>query len=415
MAKRLAALVEPAILKWARESAGYSIEEIARRFNKEPEIIQAWEEERAEDRPYMGVVRDLAQLYKRPISDFFLPAPPQERPMPHDFRRSPGEVAGRYSPALRKQLRFARERQDLASALFGELDERLPHFEQRANRAQGAEAVGAHIRRLLNMSIQEQRAWRDPRVAFRAWRSRIEHHWILVFQFEDVSVDEAWGFSIVEPELPVIGVNVALAPNGRTFTMIHELVHVLLGIGGICDIDDYTPRAEQDLQIEVFCNHAAAAALMPRDAFLANPIVASRQDVATNWTDAEIAEIATEFSVSREAVVRRLLTFDRTTLTFYQQKRAAYRAQREAQKRRERDAAEGQRFGRNMARRAVSNLGSNYVKLILNSYNEERITLSDAAGYLDVRAPKVRRSRKWSWGASAWQAKLPHTLLTPAH
>ena len=74
----------------------------------------------------MGQLRDLANLYKRPLSDFFLPEPPQESPIPHDFRRAPGSIAGLYTPDLRKQLRFARERQDLARALSEEFPEIRP-------------------------------------------------------------------------------------------------------------------------------------------------------------------------------------------------------------------------------------------------------------------------------------------------
>ena len=45
---------------------------------------------------------------------------------------------------------------------------------------------------------------------------------------------------------------------------------------------------------------------------------------------------------------------------------------------------------RNMPQEAVSNLGRRYVGLILQNYEEERITLMDASDYLGVRAEKVR-------------------------
>ncbi len=45
---------------------------------------------------------------------------------------------------------------------------------------------------------------------------------------------------------------------------------------------------------------------------------------------------------------------------------------------------------RNMPQEAISNLGRRYVHLILQNYQEERITLMDASDYLGVRAEKVR-------------------------
>jgi Zn-dependent peptidase ImmA (M78 family) len=70
------------------------------------------------------------------------------------------------------------------------------------------------------------------------------------------------------------------------------------------------------------CNSVAAAALMPRDVLSAQPRVTALGPRSTKWTDAEISELARDFNVSREALLRRLLTFDRTTEEFYRQKRA---------------------------------------------------------------------------------------------
>src|SRR5216684_7171128 len=93
------ALVEPAILAWARASAGFSVEEAARSLQTKPEKVMAWEEGR--ESPSMSQLRRMAASYRRLLSDFYLPEPPQEDPIPHDFRRLPGEVAFRYSRALR--------------------------------------------------------------------------------------------------------------------------------------------------------------------------------------------------------------------------------------------------------------------------------------------------------------------------
>ena len=390
MARHIPALVEGSVLTWARETAGYSVQEVAEHLRKDPEAIEAWESDAA--RPLMGQLRKLADKYKRSISDFYLPVPPDKRPLPHDFRRSPGEVAGHYSPALRRQLRFARERQDTTKYLKEDMGDPLLAFRHRAATKQSPEDVGKRIRDILGITLEQQLRWRGSYAAQRAWRSKIEAQGVLVFQFENVEVNEAWGFSIVEPVYPVIGVNKKLAPNGRTFTILHEFVHLLLGKGGICDIDDYTPRRPADLAIEVFCNHAAAAALMPEREFRANAIVSSHGHAATDWSDHEIKEIASGFCVSREATVRRLLTFELTTPEFYKERRAAYHAQFVAQKAQERERNKDRPFGgQSGAQRAVSDFGGNFVRAVLGSLGEQRITLADAAHYLQVRAPAVQK------------------------
>ena len=198
---------------------------------------------------------------------------------------------------------------------------------------------------------------------------------------------------------PVIGINKKLAPNGRTFTMLHEFTHLLLGRSGICDIDDYSQRTQADMEVEVFCNHAAAAALMPEAEFRANIIVCTRSGPAVNWSDQEINSIASSFGVSREAAVRRLLTFNLTTVDFYRERRAEYHTQRSVHKARERQKNKGTEFiGQSGSQRAINDFGRTYVRTVLDSLGEQRITLADAARYLQIRAPAVRKVQELASG-----------------
>jgi Zn-dependent peptidase ImmA (M78 family) len=290
---------------------------------------------------------------------------------------------------LRRQLRLAGERRALALALYSEIGEDPPPVGRQASETADAEAVGGQMRALLGVEFEEQRRWGEGRPAYNAWRRRIEAMGVLVFQFETVGTEEAWGFSIVEEHLPVIGINRKLAPNGRAFTMLHELVHVLLGEGSICDIDDLTPRGAREIKIEAFCNRVAASALMPKKLFRAHDVIAAHVGEQA-WDDTEIKAIARTFGVSREAVVRRLETFGLTTMGFYLAKREQYRKEREAQRKKDLAASKDKQIKRNMPREAISNLGRRYVHLILRNYQDERITLMDASEYLGVRAEKVR-------------------------
>ncbi len=126
MARSSETVVDPAILVWARSTAGLSIEEAAARIPTKAERVLDWEH--GEGGPSMAQLRKMAGIYKRLLSDFFLSAVPQEEALPHDFRRMPGEVAGRYSRALRVQLRLAGERRQLALGLSADLDTELPQL-----------------------------------------------------------------------------------------------------------------------------------------------------------------------------------------------------------------------------------------------------------------------------------------------
>jgi transcriptional regulator with XRE-family HTH domain len=210
LSRKNEALVEPAVLRWARETAGLAPEEAARSLKVKDKRIRAWES--GEERPSMPQLRKMAVLYKRLLSDFYLPSPPPESSLPHDFRRLPSEGVFFYSRPLRYQLRQAQQRRALALDLADELEwelSSLPLFKL----TDDTEKLGGRIRDLLHVSTTEQRTWREPRKSYNAWRSRIEAAGVLVFQVTGIAPHEMLGFSLTEQPLPVVGLNRKLAPT----------------------------------------------------------------------------------------------------------------------------------------------------------------------------------------------------------
>ena len=388
MAAGTKAYVEPSVLEWLRRSAGYAVEDIAMRLKKEPDAILSVED--GTSHLTIGQVRKLADLYKRSISDFFLPAPQQEAPLPHDFRRLPGEVAGSYSPKLIRELRRAQDRREVTLELMKELQDEQIVFDATAQLGDDPEAVGAQIRRILSVESQDQKAWGEGAPAYKAWRARISKAGVLVFQFDTVPQEEVLGFSLTDRPLPVIGVSVKQTENRRTFTLLLELVHVLLGKSSVCDIDDIQPRQPKDMAVEVFCNAAAASALMPKAELLKHDLVQSLQGGLDDWSDETIMALARDFGTSRIAIVRRLSTLNKASDIFYARKQAQYDGEYRALKARQKERNAGKEMRRSWAARAVRNLDHAYVSSVLRGYHAQRMTLHDAAQFLDVRPEKVR-------------------------
>jgi hypothetical protein len=158
----------------------------------------------------------MAVVYKRLLSDFYLPSPPEEAPLPHDFRRLPGEVAHRYSRALRHQLRQSRDRRTLAIDLAAELDIAVPTLPL-VDLDREPERAGSSVCDLLGVTLDAQLAWREPRRSYNAWRAAIESAGVLVFQAAGIPLEEILGFSLSERPLPVIGLNRKLSPNGQAW------------------------------------------------------------------------------------------------------------------------------------------------------------------------------------------------------
>lgn len=405
MAARVKSTINPALLTWARETAGFTPAEAAKRLKVDEGRLVAWEDPGDEDAPSIPQLRKIAALFKRPLAVFYLENAPPRFEVMRDLRRLPSVGARNYTPALQLEIRAANERRELALELADDLEQQIPKFTLSATVQEDSEVVGARIRTALGISRDLQLHWRDNdgRAAFNGWRGLIENLGALVFQTTRFSSDEASGFAIAADLLPVIAVNRNDALTRRTFSLVHELAHLMIRISGVSELETDVDRPPEDQLIEVFCNSVAAAALIPRDVLLAEPRVVARGAHSANWSDAEINDLARNFNVSREAVLRRLLTLNRTTADFYRQKRAQYRAEYLASQKRKKEKAAETEMKRNMPQETVSNFGKRLVNMLLDNYHQDRMTLSEISGYLGLKVkhvPKLEevagfRDRQW--------------------
>ncbi|MEB3231477.1 MAG: helix-turn-helix domain-containing protein [Leptolyngbyaceae bacterium] len=97
--------IQPKILVWARETAGYSLEEVAQKLKRDPADIADWETGRSAP-TYAQLERLAYELYKRPLAIFFFPEPPQKQEFQPDFPAiSDGELE-KLSPDVRYLLRL---------------------------------------------------------------------------------------------------------------------------------------------------------------------------------------------------------------------------------------------------------------------------------------------------------------------
>lgn len=367
------ALVKAELLVWAREDSGWTIEEVAKKVGTSVDRVSSWES--GDRRPTIRQLRELARIYKRPLAVFYLSEPPKEFQALRDHRRLPGDPPRRESPELRLAVREAHYLRDVALELYRQLEEDVPQLRLTARAGEDPERVGRRIRQRLGIEREQQTAWRGPYEALNAWRSKFEQAGVLVYQTTGVEVSEVRGFSIAELPLPLVAMNGKDAPRGRIFSLLHELAHVALRMGGLCDF--HVGSSDEATDPEVFCNHVAGAALVPEDWLLEDPVVVGHPS-SPEWTEDELVTLSRRFSVSREVVLRRLLTLGRTTVDVYRRRRADYLEQY-------RERMRGQSGGPRWDQRALARVGGLFTRLALESYYRERITASDLSEYLGVK------------------------------
>lgn len=375
--KRLEATPTPALLIWARETAGMSLSLAAQRARVKPESLAQWEA--GVLRPSISQLRKLSNLYRRPLAAFYLPEPPRRFQVMLDFRRpNARELAIEDSPKLAFEIRKAYDRREWALELMEEIGEDPKVFGASANPNESAEGVASRLRSAIGVSLENQTTWRTDNDAFKQWRLVLERAGILTMQATDVSVDEVRGFSISLRPLPAVVVNIKDAPRGRIFTLLHETAHVMLNEGGVCDL--------HDADVEAFCNRVAGAALFPREAIFASDIVRAHKKDDPIWSDSELRELSRQFGGSREAALLRLLTLKLTSRSFYERMRSEFRRQyAELQRRREEN--EGHPLPHVIA---ISSAGPFFTNLVVESLNRDKITASDVSDYLQIRLKHLK-------------------------
>jgi Zn-dependent peptidase ImmA (M78 family)/transcriptional regulator with XRE-family HTH domain len=381
MASRIFANVAPAVLAWARESAGLSIDVAARKLAVTSDKVEAWE--RGEERPSVAQLRKAGVVYKRPLATFFLSEPPESVAPIHDFRRLAGPERLARSPEFLIELRRARRRRLIAVEIATEAEESVPDVSLRATTADDPDTLAQAARQWLGVSVAQQSEWRGDYGPLSGWVSLVESRAVLVFQTGHVDIDEMRGFSISEYPLPAIVLNATDAPRARAFTLAHELVHLFLRNGGVCD-PARVPDGGQtdDERVEVFCNRVAGALMVPTADLLNDPAIRSVGGGPRAWDESVLRRLADRFAVSREVVLRRLLILGRTTQAFYEGKRDEYRQAFLAQRREAKEAGTG--FAP-YPRVVVRDLGKRYTRTVLDAYEREQITSADVADYLGVR------------------------------
>ncbi len=380
------ALANPKLLVWARESASLTEEALAKKIGVKAERIRAWES--GQERPSVAQLRNFAAATKRPLAVFYLAEPPATFDALHDFRA--GTSAGAptaMSPDLTFEIRKAYDRREWALELMSDLQLTPAAFDVRLDLNGDSEVAGGEIRAALGVRTEMQSRWRADYEAFREWRALLEHAGILTFQATDLELDEARGFSISLKPLPAVVVNIKDAYRGRIFTLLHEITHIALNEGGICDLDD-NQRRNASAKIEAYCNRVAGAVLFPKNDLLATSEVRNHRSTDMTWSDGEIEALSRKFGGSREALLVRLLALNRTNERFYYRKRDEYQlAYAEWRKQRK----EGFALPHVVS---LSSAGPLFTALVIENFNREHITASDVSDYLQVRVkhlPEIQR------------------------
>ena len=362
---RIEVNINPGILKWAREEAGFDPSEIAGKVNVSLDRYKVWEK-KGRNIP-LGKLKTIADQYKRQLAVFFLPNIPEKINKPKDFRNlAPIQSKlGKEALIVIRDVTYFRQ---TALELRGEIywKERYAWLKEVENIKQDNNALAGWLREKLNISTDEQLRWKSASEAFRTWRQAVENQLgILVFQFS-MPLNEVQGFCFTDNLPYAIVVNSKYHYTSRLFTIFYELAHIIRHHSGICIVDNVNEKQHEEFS----CNSFAGKFLIPQD------------NLVTTETLSEIQAFANKLKVSREVYLRRLKDENQiSSIKFFSlldKIKATYKP-----------TIKKSGFAVKPEVLSRASRGETFFNLVLGSLNQNRLSYTQASTMLDLKISMV--------------------------
>lgn len=191
-------------------------------------------------------------------------------------------------------------------------------FVARDKKEKAASVIASHIRDTLKLDTVWFENSKNAVESFRILRQRLEDSGIMVMMSGTVgsnthrklSVDEFRAFTLVDPYVPLIFINVCDSDNGKLFSLLHETAHIWIGTNSF-----YNEPYASDHKVssaEFLCNAVAAELLVPEAVFMAQWDQESIPDLMNR-----IEELAKYFKCSKYVIIRRALDYQKVSPAKY--------------------------------------------------------------------------------------------------
>ena len=348
--------VKGAILRQCREQLALSLEEV----KKKVKFIEDIEEEKK--CPTFKQLNTLAEMYNVPRWVFISDKLPSEYnyvksvPAFRQFAEQSGKAFS--DPKVRSVTAQVEQLRELVIELRKDMDEPIEPFCPPEVKIQSSSLTAKAVRSWLNV---------ENNLKFPEWKEKLEQKGIFIFMtdkykgWSNIEKTVFRGLAMYYPVLPIIIINDSDAKKAQSFTLFHELGHLLKEEN---DVDSWNERNEKE---EEWCNQLAGEVLMPENQF---------RDVVKIEGITElhnIKKIAKKFLVSHYACLVRLQNLNiierKQYLDFERQMKEEYE---------EWERKKNESFGgasRDRVREVLNQYGDIYIRTLFQAYHNKEITL----------------------------------------
>ena len=370
MAKTFTVDVVPQVLSWLRTSAGWEIEEVAKRLETTVEVVKDLESGKRS--PTMRQLHVLSEIYKRPIASFFLSKPKQENPMPKDYRLLPNKT-NVFDRKTILAIRRTRSLQNLSKELSLNINYATKTEIKSAKLTDNPELTASEYRKILNLDIEKQRKFRDAYKMMGHLRDVLEDLNILVFQFS-MPIEDARGFALADEAPNIIVINSKDSIEARLFTLMHEFGHIILG-ETVIDLPEESLQARNN--IEAWCNSFSSAFLLPKEVSID---IFNKNKHKLTETDT-LNALSKKYKVSKAVLLVKMVNLNYISRQEFESVLARY-----ASKETKVEKKEMQVIGMASDQRCLSEVGNKFVSLVANNFDKDFITYNDALSFLSIKS-----------------------------
>lgn len=288
-------------MKFIRETKAITLDYVSRITKYSSSKIELWENSDTDKFPTINQAKSIAKCYRVPFAGLYMNANDiniKHLPKVRNLRTLPDATLD--NSALNLAIIDVLSARDLLIESKIALHENMSPFAIQAVDSEDVNQWAKTIREELELSIDVQYGCQSTRQFYLYVRNAVERAGVFVHCFTGIETEIVRGFAIYEDFLPIIGLNNEDRYPAKTFTIFHELVHLMKRSSAVCNDMISHDLAQHE---EVFCNAVAGEILVPKLNLIRQLGSLTTDEIDLNL----ISKLAAKFSVSKEVISRRLL------------------------------------------------------------------------------------------------------------
>lgn len=372
-------------MKFIRETKAITLDYVSRITKYSSSKIELWENSDTDKFPTINQAKSIAKCYRVPFAGLYMNANDiniKHLPKVRNLRTLPDTTLD--NSALNLAIIDVLSARDLLIDSKIALHENMSPFAIQAVDSEDVNQWAKTIREELELSIDVQYGCQSTRQFYLYVRNAVERAGVFVHCFTGIETEIVRGFAIYEDFLPIIGLNNEDRYPAKTFTIFHELVHLMKRSSAVCNDMISHDLAQHE---EVFCNAVAGEILVPKLNLIKQLGSLTTDEIDLNL----ISKLAAKFSVSKEVISRRLLDIGKISKSQYSVLtdaiRISFENEREAIRISRKNS--GVKIPRNISREAIDQNSPSLCRTFYNGFREGYFDKQDVARYLGIKQQHV--------------------------